>query len=103
MIARKTKLRYQITLLGEAGEALCQQDLSVFALPEDAVLALSLRYFNDPAPCEIHRAAVHKCAMLELATLCRGRQAVPLEELTPEQRAFFPAGTRAVRIEERAL
>lgn len=94
------KLRFYLTLLGEGGEPLLRQDLAEFELPEAAVLALSVRYFNDPEPCEIHRSAVHKCAMLDLVALCRSQPTVPLEQLTEEQRGFFPAGTRAIRIEE---
>ena len=103
MIAHKSKLRFYITLFGPGGEATRRQDLSDFELPEAIVLSLSVRYFNDPAPCEIHRAAVHNSAMLDLAAFCRGKAAVPLEALSAEQRAFFPEGTRAIRIEEQTL
>lgn len=71
-----------------------------FPLPEEIVLMLSVRYFNDPEPCEIHRAAVQKRAMLELTEVCGTSGPVALEALPAEMRAYFPEGTAFVRILE---
>ena len=97
----RRKAKPWITVLDARGEAIVDCPLSDFALPEATVLALSVEYFADPEPCEIHRAAVHKRAMMELLAHYTPDTNVPITALNVEHRRFFAPEARFVRLEER--
>jgi hypothetical protein len=88
LFGKKKKKTPHIFLYNAADALMTECDLRDFALPEETVLALSVEYFNDPEPCEIHRGAVHKRAMMELAELSGGKK-VPLHVLSEKQRGYF--------------
>lgn len=101
MFGRKTRRKAVCIELYDVHSApLRRCPIAEFPLPEEIVLMLSVRYFNDPEPCEIHRAAVQKRAMLELTEVCGTSGPVALEALPAEMRAYFPEGTAFVRILE---
>lgn len=56
VFGRKKKI-LQLTLLGD-DEILYQGPLEEVPLEEEEVIAGSVRFFNDPDPCYIHRGAV---------------------------------------------
>ena len=97
MLGRKTKRApaMQLHLLDADGHLLQTLALAELKLPEDVVLELSELYFNDPEPCHIHRAAVHKRAVMELMERCPVGESVPVTALTPIQQRCL-AGTGAV-------
>ena len=103
MFGRKGKSKKAVpllTLFDESGRAFLYCPLSDYVLPEESVLALSLEFFNDPEPCEIHRAAVHKRAMMELMAHCPAGSVRPVSEMAPSEQSYFPEGTAAIRMEE---
>lgn len=85
----KQKAVYRLTLFDADGKALRALPLQTLQLPEPVVLELSELYFNDPEPCHIHRAAVHKRAVMELMERCPVGERVPLEKLTALQQRYF--------------
>ena len=48
-----------LSLLAEDMRVLFHGLLSDYPLPESVILTCCEEFFNDPAPCEIHRRAVH--------------------------------------------
>ena len=80
-------------VLADAGEA-------DFALPEAVVVALSVEYFNDPEPCEIHRGAVRHRAVQELRERCPLGQAVAVSALDEGLRRLLPEGAATVLFSE---
>lgn len=64
--------------------------LTKFTLSEKVTIALSIKYFNDPEPCHIHREAVRQrvCMQLMQAYLNKGKIAVC--ELPVELLDVFP-------------
>ena len=99
----KQKAVYRLTLFDADGKALRALPLQTLQLPEPVVLELSELYFSDPEPCHIHRAAVHKRAVMELMERCPVGERVSIAALNPLQQRCF-AGTDAafLCIEEEA-
>lgn len=91
----------RVVALDGSGAIVWQCPAEDFQLPEAATLALSVEFFNDPEPCEIHCAAVRWRALQQLKELSGG-QPVPIGALEAPLRACFPEGTSAVRVEEAA-
>ncbi len=96
---KKKEAPPQLVLTGADGGETARMPLVELALPEEVVLELSRMYFNDPEPCEIHRAAVHKRAMMELTELCPPGHDVPLDRLPPLVQRYFVPAPATVRIE----
>ena len=71
-------------------------------LSEEAVIALSVEYFNDPEPCEIHREAVRWRAIQQLQEGRARDVDFPVTDLDEALRSLFPKGTRAIRLTESA-
>ncbi len=57
--------------------------LSEFVFPEGVVLACSKEFFNDPAPCEIHRRAVQLRLYGEMMEMLPSGQTVAVEKTPP--------------------
>ncbi len=55
---KKTAARPQITLWGSGGDPLYKGPLTGLRLTDETIVSLSVHFFNDPEPCEIHRSAV---------------------------------------------
>ena len=63
-------------------------------LSEKNITALSIRFFNDPAPCYIHRSAVLSRVYNELNDYfekCRQSGTISMECLPESLRAYFDA------------
>ena len=96
MLGRKTRRAPSVRLCLLDAEKRPLQTLSPteLKLPEDVVLELSELYFSDPEPCHIHRAAVHKRAVMELMERCPVGESIPVMALSPIQQRWL-AGTGA--------
>jgi hypothetical protein len=57
--------------------------LDAFTFPEAVILAASKEFFNDPAPCEIHRRAVQLRLCGEISEALPLGRTIPMEELPP--------------------
>ena len=101
MFGRKPKRRQLFIEVYDAqGATLISCGALDYALPEDMVVRLSTEYFNDPEPCEIHRAAVLKRVMMELIDSCGSGRVTPAAALKEEHRRCLPAAAAAVCIRE---
>ena len=89
-----------IRLTGADGAVLYDAPLKAYSLPEETVLQLSVEFFRDPEPCEIHRAAVHKRAMLSLMSACPAGETVAVASLPEALRGCFPAQAVSVCLRE---
>ena len=85
--------------LDAAGAVLAEAPLMDFPIPDAAVVALSVEFFNDPEPCEIHRGAV-RWRVLQAMKEASGGRTVPVEALDPAIRRALPEGCAAVRVWE---
>ena len=100
MFKRKPRRQdFRIVARDGAGQVVLDALSSDFALPEAAVLALSVEFFGDPEPCEIHRAAVRSRALQELRESCAGGE-TSVSALPKRLQGIFPAQTRTVRVLE---
>jgi hypothetical protein len=93
MFGRKKKAA-MLALFGAAGEEVYRGELAAWKLPEREVVRLSIGYFDDPEPCEIHRAAVCQRAFLEVIEAHLGAALTPVERLGAEKAAWFPGAAR---------
>ena len=68
MFARKKRpvAQPRLKIWSGSGEMLFDGRLTGLELPDAIIKALSLRFFNDPEPCEIHRSAVMSRVFAEL-------------------------------------
>lgn len=99
MFGRKHKPQEDtITLFDTENQLIGRWPLREYVLPEEAVLALSLEYFNDPEPCQIHRGAVQWRAVMELASQYSGLGQVQIDDMTAAQRRYFPSAAAAFSI-----
>lgn len=97
---KRSRITWRVAVLGADGRVLAEAPLAEFPLPEAAVIRLSVEYFNDPEPCEIHRAAVRSRAMQELHEACPDGADVAVSALPEDLRALLPEGAATVRVSE---
>lgn len=97
---KKRKAECRVVARDASGAVLMDVAEGEFALPEDVTIRLSVEFFNDPQPCEIHRAAVRWRALQQLKDGCPANADMALESLEESLRRLFPKGTRTVRIAE---
>lgn len=75
-----------------AGEAVYEGEAGSYDIPEDAMIARTILYYNDPEPCEIRRGAVRSRVLMELESV------VPFDasaaELPGDMQQYFPEGAR---------
>jgi hypothetical protein len=63
----------RIILRDEAGHTVFDDLIERLTLPEDVILSMCLEFYNDPAPCEIHRGAAVSRAFGEIELHGAGR------------------------------
>ena len=97
---KRRKAEWRVTVRGAGGQTLAEAPLAEFPLPEAAVIRLSVEYFNDPEPCEIHRAAVRSRAMQELREACPEGREIALATLPESLRDLLPEGAATVCVAE---
>ena len=91
---------YRIILRGEGGAIVQSADSQDYVIPEAGVVRLSTEFFNDPEPCEIHRAAVRSRALQQLQESCAPGKAYALDALDPLLLPLFPEGVLSVELRE---
>ncbi|MBR1684973.1 MAG: hypothetical protein IJ708_07515 [Clostridia bacterium] len=88
MFGRRKK---QVMLTWDAGDGKVREmPLEDWEAPEEGVISLSLAFFQDPDPCEIHRGAVAQRVFLSLTRNYLDRGWVDTSSLNAEERCFFP-------------
>lgn len=97
---KRREADFRVVVEDGAGRVLQDASSAEFELPEAAVVALSVEYFNDPEPCEIHRAAVRWRALQQLREHRAPGGIVPMDALDAQLRALFPPEAARVRIVE---
>ena len=99
MFGRKKKAAPQPGLIvwNERGETLYDGRLTDFSMREETIKSLSLQFFNDPEPCEIHRSAVLSRVFMELEEALRSGETVDIDDLEA-MRAYFSAYPDARRV-----
>ena len=91
---------FRIIARDGAGAVVLDASSAAFALPEAAVIALSVEFFDDPEPCEIHRAAVRSRALQELRESCPGGRETAVSALPERLRGIVPEAAQTVRVLE---
>ena len=71
------------------GNTLFQGTAENIPLSEEAIVKLSVKFFKDPAPCEIHRSAVRIRAFYEVWEACPEEGKIRFNELPVELQEFF--------------
>ena len=107
MFGRKKAIKRQtvLTLTDGAGGILYAGSLTGMDVPDELVVALSVEFFNDPTPCEIHRSAVLSRVFLSIEETLPSGTPVSIDALDPDIRRLFSAYPNAQRalIEEHSL
>ena len=80
MFGRKKKpaARLNLTVWNERGEILYDGGLTQLRLQDETVKRLSILFFNDPEPCEIHRSAVLSRVFAELEAALKSGEVVEI-------------------------
>ena len=103
MFGRKKKSRgrcVMLILFDDTSREIFTCPINEYVLPDEVVLALSVEYFNDPDPCEIHRGAVHNRVMMELMDNCTLGTTYSIADLPAAMRIWFPVETAFIRLAE---
>ena len=82
----------------DEGKALFDEPMEQLQLPEEIVLKLSQEFFDDPAPCPIHRNAVAVRALAELQVCLEAEATLPMSGLPARVAAYLGAYPRAARL-----
>lgn len=98
MFGRKRRSVWMASLLDAQGLSLFLAPMDRLRFEEQLVLALSLEFFDDPSPCEIHRSAVVLRAIEEIRAACAADVHLPLCALSPRVRVLLGAYPEAAGI-----
>ena len=81
MFGKKKKAvpRPTITIWDDGGNALYDGPLTGLRLTDETTVRLSIHFFNDPEPCEIHRSAVLSRVFTELEEALPANAAVGID------------------------
>lgn len=94
----------RLSLIAADGTVLLSVPVQDMPIPEPCIIELSVLFFNDPEPCEIHRSAVRLRAVAELQAACPIGQEVPIGSLNDfQQRCFADFPAQCVRIDTVAV
>ena len=93
MFGRKRAIKRQttLTLTDEAGCILYTGNLTGMNVQDDLVVALSVEFFDDPAPCEIHRNAVLSRIFLSIEEALPSWTPISINTLDPDILRLFSA------------
>ena len=83
---------------GAEGATLFEGPAAEYQPPEAGTVALSIEFFNDPEPCEIHRSAVRSRAIQQLQECCPADTDLPVRSLDRVLRMMFADEAETVRI-----
>ena len=100
MIGKKKKSGrdHPLVLLDPEKNEIMTCNLTEIVIPEDIVIRLSIRYFDDEEPCEIHRSAVRKRFLMEILSKLEEKPEVAIAELDPDCQACFPENVKFLRV-----
>ena len=73
----------QLMLFDSDTQPLYAGPLNEFEFPESVILACSEEFFNDPAPCEIHRRAVQLRLYAEMQEMLPANQTLSMDDVHP--------------------
>ena len=76
-------------VVDRSGNTLFQGTAESIPLSEESIVKLSVKFFNDPAPCEIHRSAVRIRAFYEVWEASPEEGKVRFNELPMEMQEIF--------------
>lgn len=82
-------VHWQMHLQDRASTALFDGPLAQMQYAPATVKALSIEFFGDPEPCQIHRCAVIQRAMAEIEAACPVGVPLALTNLPPRIAGFF--------------
>ena len=89
MFARKRPQLPRLVIYDALGKVLFSDRLDHLILTEDRVNAMSEEFFGDPAPCEIHRAAVMQRAFAEIETILAPGCEIDISEMDQRMAGYF--------------
>ncbi len=95
MFGRRRKTVWMARLEGDQGLPLYEGPLERLHFDESCVLALSVEFFDDPSPCEIHRSAVILRAIEEIRAACTSADPLPVSGLNERIRGLLGAYPQA--------
>ncbi len=87
VLKRKKKAAVRLTMWNANGEIVYDDRLENLRLPNEVILSMSVEFFDDPEPCQIHRGACMARAFAEIEMTCTDRCAIC--ELPDEIQRFF--------------
>jgi hypothetical protein len=79
----------RLKLWDEEGRLLFDGRISALEFEEACVVRLSEEFYGDPNPCEIHRSAVMRRAMMEIERALPPGQSARAKALPPRVLGFF--------------
>ncbi len=96
MFGKKHRSKWKARIADDSGRVLFEEELERLQIDESVVLSLSVEFFDDPQPCEIHRSAVIMRALEEIRLACAAEQSLPVGGLSDRVRRLLGAyGTAA--------
>ncbi len=97
-IKKKPNEKHFLVLLDSQKNEILRCDRNEFILPEEIVIQLSIRYFDDEEPCEIHRSAVRKRFLMELLPQLDMAADTAIEKLENIDPKCFPEDAEYIRL-----
>ena len=95
---KKAALQPKLTILDRDGGILYNGPMNELTLTEETMKELSIQYFHDPEPCEIHRSAVMNWVFSELQEKLASGKPADIDSLDEEHRSYFSAYPQAFRV-----
>lgn len=80
----------RIRILGADG-TLYDGAITGLEIPEKLIIELSIEFFDDPEPCQIHRGAVLRRVFMELAMVLGENSTTPASALPDAARRYLAA------------
>lgn len=87
MLKRKKRIALMLKIWDSCGNVVYDDRLDNLRLPDEEILALSVEFFDDPEPCQIHKSACMVRAFSEIEAACGKKSAI--EDLPERIRGFL--------------
>ena len=87
MLKRKKRIELRLRMWDLSGKVVFDDRLERLRLPDEVILSMSVEFFSDPEPCQIHRGACMSRAFAEIEMACAQRRAIG--ELPGRIKSFF--------------
>ena len=100
MWSKKKKTWWIVSLRDGQGANVFEDALERLSFQEDCVIALSIEFYDDPSPCEIHRSAVILRAIEEIKLACQAPEYIEIETLSDRIKRLLGAypQARSIRV-----